>query len=200
MKGHLIDLPSQVEQEDVVIEFERAVSGEHVRFKTSVQHKTWTIAEVADRMYQSLKAIDEESKSERSKKDRTSYAKKFTLEKCEEIVRESLRRAKIKSNRITDDNRQKFLQALGLLRRKSAKRVIYKLSAKALVGLRTSDRQDESCSAAELRRGSKTIFFPPGVRNTLQDEQKEFFDEVENEDGEFVKGRVPIGNSADFKK
>ena len=194
-----IDLPTQVEAEDVVIEFERAVSGEHDRFKTRIEHKTWSVEEVAEQMYQRLKSIDDEFKNERSAKNRTQYAKKFTLAKCEEIVRASLKRAKSKSGRITDDNRQKFLQALGPLRRKSAKRVIYKLSPKALLRMNTGDRQDESCSAAELRRGSKTVFYSTGTEKTLVDEQREFFAEVDNEDGEFIKGRVKVSNSSDFK-
>ncbi|BFU93130.1 MAG: type III restriction endonuclease subunit R [Nitrospira sp.] len=194
-----IDLPTQVEAEDVTVGFERAVTGDHVKFKTTIQHKTWTVEEVAEQMYQRLKSIDDESKDSSDLKDRTSYAKKFPREKCEEIVAASLNHAKIKTGKITDDNRQKFLQALGTLRRKEAKRVVYKLSPKALVPLNTSTRQVESCSAAELRRGSKTVFYPPGCAITLVDEQKEFFREVEDPDGDFRSGREEVGNSADFK-
>ncbi len=57
----------------------------------------------------------------------------------------------------------------------------------------------ESGSAAELRRGSKTVFYPPGCAITLVDEQKEFFREVEDPDDDFRGGREEVGNSADFK-
>lgn len=194
-----IDLPTQVEIEDVVVSFERAVTSEQVRFKTKIQHKTWSTDDVAEQMYQRLRSIDEESRGEAKKADRTEYAKRFPLAKCEQIVKESLKKAGIKSGRITDDNRQKFLQALGPLRRKAAKRVVYKLSPNALVNMRTADRQVESCSAVELRRGSKTVFYTGGCEKTLADEQREFFTEVDNEDGEFIKGRVKIAQSADFK-
>ncbi len=194
-----VDLPTQVEAEDVTVGFERAVTGEHVTFRTTIQHKTWTVEEVAEQMFQKLKSIDEESKDAADSKDRTSYAKRLPLTKCEEIVRASLKRAKIKSEKITDDNRQKFWQALGTLRRKAAKRVVYKLSPKALVLMNTGDRQDEGCSAAELRRGSKTIFYAPGCEATLVDDQREFFREVDDEDGDFVKGRVVVEKSFDFK-
>jgi len=194
-----VELPTQVEAEDVVVEFERAVTGEHVKFRTRIEHKTWTVGEVAEQMFQRLKSIDEESKDVDDPKDRTHYAKKFPLQKCEAIIRESLKRAKVKSGRITDETRQKFLQALGTLRRKAAKRVIYKLSPKALITLNTSERQAESCSASELRHGSKRVFYAPGCENTLEDEQKEFFREVEDEDGDFVSGRTRIENSNDFK-
>ena len=194
-----VDLPTQVEAEDVTVGFERAVTGEHVKFKTTIQHKIWTVEEVAEQMYQKLKSIDEESKDAEDPDDRTSYAKRFPLAKCEEIVRASLKHAKIKSETITDENRQKFWQALGTLRRKTAKRVVYKLSPKALALINTGFRQDESCSAAELRKGSKTVFYVAGCKSTLVDEQREFFREVDNDDGDFISGRVRIQRSADFK-
>lgn len=194
-----VDLPTQVEVEDVTVEFERAVTGEHVKFKTTVQHKTWTVEDIAEQMYQRLKSIDDESKDAEDPEDRTSYAKKFPRSKCEEIVAASLKHAKIKSGKITDDNRQKFLQSLGTLRRKAAKRVVYALSPKALSPVNTATRQAESCSAAELRRGSKTVFYVPGCETTLVDEQKEFFREVMDEDGDFVTGRVPVTKSSLFK-
>lgn len=194
-----VDLPTQVEAEDVTVGFQRAVTGEHVKFKTTIQHKTWTVEEIAEQMYQKLKAIDDESKEEIDPKDRTNYAKKFPREKCAEIVAESLRRAGIKGGKITDDNRQRFWQSLGTLRRKAAKRVVYTLSPTALAPVNTSTRQVESCSAAELRRGSKTVFYVPGCESTLVDEQKEFFREVMDEDGDFVTGRVPITKSSLFK-
>lgn len=194
-----VQLPTQVEAEDVTVEYERAVTGEHVKFKTRIEHKTWTIEEVAEEMFQRLKSIDEESKDADDPKERTRYAKMFPLEKCRAIVQESLKRAKVRGGKITDDNRQKFLQALGTLRRKAAKRVVYKLSPKALVTLNTGQRQAESCSAAELRRGSKTVFYARGCEKTLEDEQKEFFQEVEDRDGDFVNGRILVENSNDFR-
>lgn len=194
-----VDLPTQIEAEDVTIEFERAVTGEHLKFKTRIEHKTYGIEEVADLMFGRLQSIDEESKDAEDPKDRTSYAKKIPVERLEQIIKESLKRAKIKSGVITEDNRQKFLQALGTLRRKKAKRVVYKLSPKSLVTFSTKERQAESCSAAELRRGDKTIFYGPGCETTLVDEQVEFFKEVQDPDGDFRAGREPISNSHDFK-
>lgn len=194
-----VDLPTQVEAEEVTVGFERAVTGEHVKFRTTIQHKTWTAEEVAEQMFQKLKSIDEESRDADDPNDRTCYAKRFPLAKCEEIVRASLKRAKIKSDKITDENRQKFWQALGTLRRKVAKRVVYKLLPKALVLMNTGDRQDESCSAAELRRGSKSVFYAPGCEATLVDDQREFFREVDDADGDFVKGRAVVDKSVDFK-
>lgn len=194
-----VELPSQVEAQDVSIEFERAVTGAHTRFTTRLRHKTYTSEEVAEEMYQRLKSIDDESKDAEDPRDRTSYAKKFPLEKCQQIVEASLKRAKITSGKVTEENRQKLKAALGTLVRRSAKRVVYRLKAKSLVELSTKERQADSCSAAELRRKDKTAFFGPGCEHTLVDEQVEFFQEIQDPDGHFSAATVLVANSYDFK-
>lgn len=194
-----VELPTQVEAEDVTVEFERAITGEHVAFRTRIEHKTWSVEDVAEQMYQRLKSIDQESRDDDDPKNRTHYARRFSLGRCQTIVKESLRRARVRSGRITDDNRQKFLQALGTLRRKSAKRVVYKLSPNALTVLSTAQRQAESCSAAELRRGSKTIFYSARCEDTLHDEQREFFKDVKDPDGDFAGNQVLISSPGNFK-
>jgi type III restriction enzyme len=194
-----VDLPSQVVAQEVSVVFERAVTADQHKFTSTINYKTFSVEEVAERMFRAFEAIDIESASETDPKNRTNYRERFPLEKCVAIVRSSLKRAGIKGDRITDDNRQKFLQALGPLRRKSAKRVVYQLSPEALVTIETSERQADSCSAGELRRGSKTVFYTPGSEAMLVDEQREFFRQVADEDGEFSAGRAPVGNSADFK-
>jgi type III restriction enzyme len=121
------------------------------------------------------------------------------LERCFEIVRESARRARIKSGRIAEDNRQKILQALGPLRRRLAKRVIYTLKPNALQVTNTNQRQDVSVSAAELRRGDKTVFYTPDTLAMIPDEQREFFGQVVDPDGDYRAGSEKIPNSHDFK-
>jgi type III restriction enzyme len=199
LEGGFVDFPTQVEAEDVTIDFERAVSGEHTKFKTRIEHKTYSIEEVAELMFGRLQSIDEESKDADDPNDRTNYIKKFPLERLEQIVRESLKRAKVKSGQITGANRQKFLQALGTLKRKKSKKVVYKLNPKALNTLNTKERHAESCSAAELRRADKTIFFGPDCEASIPDEQLEFFKEILDPDGDFRGGRELIVNSHDFK-
>lgn len=194
-----VELPSQVEREDVSIDYEAAVTGAHTKFRTQIAHKTYSIEEVAEEMYRRLQSIDEETKDSEDLKDRTYYTRKFTRKRCLGIVTASAKRAKIKSGRITERNRQKILQALGPLRRKTAKRVVYTLAPKALVTLSTRERPAISCSAAELRRGDKTAFIPPDCNKTIPEEQLEFFREVEDPDGDFRAGREILVNAHDFK-
>lgn len=197
-KGYVV-LPSQVIDQAVTVEFEDALTGKHSKFAGTLQQMTFSGDEVAEQLYQRLKSIDQESADASEPADRTNYAKRFPREKCAAIVAESLRQAGITDERITDDNRQKFLQAIGPLHRKGSKRVVYVLSPQALKSFSTATRQSDSCSAAEVRRGSKSIFYTDGCKATLPDEQQEFFAEVADPDGEFVSGRVEVDNPADFK-
>jgi type III restriction enzyme len=194
-----VELPSQVEIEDVAIEYVTVGSEAHTKFRTQIARKTYSIEEVAEEMYRRLQSIDEESKDAEDAKDRTNYTRRFTKKRCLEIIRASANRARINSGRITEENRQKILQALGPLRRKTAKRVVYTLTPKALLNLTTRERSAISCSAAELRRGDKTAFIPPDCDKTIPDEQLEFFREVEDLDGDFRLGREIIANTHDFK-
>ena len=73
----------------------------------------------------------------------------------------------------TERTRQKFLQALGTLRRAESENCIM-LRPDRLISLSTPDRQASSVSAAELRR-DKTYFFTDETCDSLPEEQLEFF-------------------------
>lgn len=198
LKDGFVDLPSQVPVEDVAIGFRDGVTGRETQFKTKLEHKLYSFEEVAEHMYRALQRIDEESQDAEDPKDRTKYTKKFTRNRCLAIVEASAKRAKAKGG-LTEENRQKILQALGPLRRKAAKRVVYRLTPHTLNTISTKERPDSSCSAAELRRGDKTVFAPPDCESTLADEQVEFFREIVDPDGDFTSGYVLVPNVHDFK-
>jgi type III restriction enzyme len=199
LKRGYVELPTQVETEEVVIDFTQATNNDHNKFKTQLSHKTYSIDEVAETMFRRLESIDEESKDEKNPKDRTNYASQFPVGKCTEIITESLKRASIQSSRITEDNRQKFLGELGALRKKRAKRVVFTLKSKTLIKLNTKDRRSDSCSAAELRRRDKTIFYGPNCSANLPEEQVEFLKEIQDQDGDFSGAGEPVSNNHDFK-
>lgn len=194
-----VTLPWQVENEDVAIDFEQAVTGDHTKFKTTLKHKTHSFEDVAAEMHYRLSAIDEESKNSDDPDDRTQYTKRLPYESCLEIVKESAKRANITSNRITEENKQKILRSLGPLRRKSSKRVVYTLKPNVLQIISTKERPTISVCAAELRRGSRTVFFPPECDKTIPDEQLEFFTAIKDPDGDYTLGSAGITNSHDFK-
>src|SRR3989475_4757164 len=106
---------------------------------------------------------------------RTIYTDKFPVERLEKVVKASLARLKMKV--VTEAMKQKFLQSLGTLRRKSSENVRYTPIPTRFYEMSTRQRQGDSVSAADLRR-DKFIYFTDQTRASLKDEPIEFFDEV----------------------
>jgi len=187
-----VDLMADVVAKDVEVTFERAGSGEKTRWETTVRHKTYTPREIAVAMYERLEeAQDPEDPDPRM---RTIYTDKYTVERLEKIVKASLARRDMKV--ATEAMKQKFLQSLGTLRRKTSENVRYTPIPTRFHVISTRQRQRDSVTAAELRR-DKTIYVTDQTRETLKDEQVEFFDEVA-EPGSGYKC-VTVQNRHDFK-
>jgi type III restriction enzyme len=125
---------------------------------------------------------------------RTIYTEKFSMERLERVVKASLARLRMKV--VTEAMKQKFLQSLGTLRRKSSENVRYTPIPTRFYQLSTRQRQADSVSAADLRR-DKIIYVTDQTRESLKDEQVEFFDEVV-EPGSGYKC-IRVANRHDFK-
>ena len=190
-KGY-VDLPTDVAKEDVSVEFERAASGDTYQWQTSIQHMTYTPREIAIAMYERLE--EEQDPDDPDPAMRTIYTDQFPVERLEKIVIESLHRSHMTV--ATDNIRQKFLQALGTLRRKTSEAVRYIPNPTRFYELSTQQRQSSSVSAAELR-SDKCYFYTSLTRASLIDEQVEFFVEVTEPGSGFKCILVP--NSYDFK-
>jgi type III restriction enzyme len=112
----------------------------------------------------------------------------------EKVVKASLARLHMKV--VTETMKQKFLQSLGTLRRKSSENVRYTPVPNRFYELSTQQRQADSVSAADLRR-DKVIYVTDQTPASLKDEQVEFFDEVA-EPGSGYKC-ISVPNHHDFK-
>jgi type III restriction enzyme len=190
-KGY-VDIASESAAEDISIEFERAESGEAYRWQTQIQHKTYTPEEIALAMYRRLEEADEPDPGE--EKPATRYTDTWTVDKLEAVVKESL---SLRGLTVATENmKQKFLQSLGTLRRTETQTVRYTPKIDRYRTISTKERQADSVSAAELRR-SKAVFFTDLTRNTLVDEQIEFYDEVTDTLSGFRTRKVE--NRHDFK-
>lgn len=187
-----VDLAGDVPAEDVTVEFERAGSGERTRWETTVQHKTYTPKEVAAQMYRRLE--EAQVPDDPDPKMRTIYTDTFPVERLEKVVRASL--VRLNMTVVTETMKQKFLQSLGTLRRRTSENVRYTPIPNRFYQLSTRQRQRDSVSAAELRR-DKYIYFTDETRASLKDEQLEFLDEVA-EPGSGYKC-IQVANRHDFK-
>ena len=187
-----VDLATDSPAEDVSIEFERAPSGERYKWQTRVEHKTYEPRQVAEEMYRRLE--EAQDPDDPDLKMRTIYTDKFSVDRLEQIVKSSLE--KLQTKVATESMKQKFLQSLGTLRRKTSENVRYAPIVDRYLILSTSHRQSDSVSAAELR-STKTIVCTDITRSSLIDEQVEFFDEVVEPGSGFKCIRV--NNRHDFK-
>jgi type III restriction enzyme len=190
-KGY-IEIAADIEEEEVSVEFERADSNKRETWRTKVQHKTFTPREIAIHMYRRLE--EEQDPEDPDVEMRTFYTDQFPVERLEEIVTESLKRRGMTA--ATDSVRQKFLMALGTLRRKASESVRYTLKANHLVEIPTRERQADSVSAAELRK-DKLYYYTSNTRTNLLEDQLEFFDEASEMGSGFRC--IHVANIHDFK-
>ncbi|GIK42233.1 MAG: hypothetical protein BroJett011_60660 [Chloroflexota bacterium] len=171
-----MELADDVEAQDVSIEFERAGSGERQKWKTQIKRTTYSVEEVAEAMRQSLEDVP----------DAEIYLKQFPPERLQEIVRNSLQRKKV--IRATETIKQAFLRSLNVLHRDEATFVRWVMTEKSQRMVSTRERQTTHVSAFELR--GKTYFWTDLTRDSLQDEELEFFDEVSEQDSLYSKYHV----------
>jgi type III restriction enzyme len=190
-KGYM-DLATDVPAEDVSIEYERALTGERYKWQTTVQHKTYTPREIAEEMYRRLGEIQEPENP--NPKMRTVYTDKFSVDRLEDIIKASLRR--LRTTVATEGMKQAFLRSLNVLGRKEAEFVRYTPVPNRYFTVSTRERQSDSVSAAELRN-TKTLFCTDQTRETLVEEQMEFFDEIAEAGSGFKV--APVMNRHDFK-
>ena len=190
-KGY-VDLAAGLPVETVETEFERADSGERFKWQTKIRHHTYTAEEVAVEMFARLE--EAENADDPDAWPPGTFTKKFPAKELQKIVEKSLKR--VRMSVATEIAKQRFLQSLGTLRRKSSQTVRYKPVATELYEISTAERPAESVSAAELRR-DKTLFYMRYTGATLRDEQREFFDEVIDPGALFR--RIEIPNPRDLK-
>jgi type III restriction enzyme len=166
-----INLADDVETEDIKIEFERAGSYQHSTWQTQIHRKTYTPHEIAEAMYSRL--LEAQNPTHPDPAMRTNYTDEYPVERLEQIVKKSL---ELRGMEVaTERMRQKLLSSIGIVFRGATSFARFVPVESDFFTISTSERQSDSVSAAELRR-TKTFFFTDQTRNTLKDEQVEFFD------------------------
>lgn len=190
-KGY-VDLASDSPSEDISIELERVGSGERRRWQTRIEHLTYSPHEIAIDMFSRLE--DAQNPDDIDPKMRSIYTDTYPIQALEGVVIASLKR--IGADVATDSMKQKFLQSLGPLRRRSSENVRYTPLIEQYTTVDTSQRPGESASASELKH-SRTLFYTDQSRLTLTEEQVELFDEV-TEQGSGYKS-IFVSNQYDLK-
>lgn len=168
-----VNLADDVTNQDVKIEFERAGTDNRYTWQTQIRRATYTPRQVAEAMYERLEQAQDPNDPNPAL--RTVYTDQYPVERLEQIVTTSLARKNMTV--ATESMKQKFLRELRGLHRGEAKYVRFTTKENRFFTISTQDRQTDHVSAAELR-SNKTYFWTDETRNSLKDEQLEFFDEA----------------------
>lgn len=191
-----IELPFLLAEEPAQIEYERVRGGRRTE-TAQIRRKTFTAAQIAADMHGKLSALDREAAAGGDGASR-DYATRYPVDRLLKVVRESVRRAGIEDDRIPDEIRQKFLSALGSLRRRTSGRLAYRPEFEAPVTFGTAERQEQSCSASDLRR-DKCVALRPGCREMVEPEQRDFFDSLADQGGDYSGSVIRVENDHHFK-
>jgi len=128
----------------------KAVSGETDTKKTLIEFKMYTIAELAHDVSNRLRIFDLEAG--------TDYSGEWTKEKITNIISRSLREVNDKTGMVSEENRQKTIQAFGVIRRKNS--TFPRIVAKSIepYKINTKKMNKSSIGIGTLRRDC-TVFW-----------------------------------------
>ncbi|HLA49585.1 MAG TPA: DEAD/DEAH box helicase family protein, partial [Thermodesulfovibrionia bacterium] len=150
LKKGFITYSSQDKTVPVETEYEMAVTGARDKRGYYISHKLYPIDEVANDIFNRLYVFDGDAG--------TNYTKEWTKEKIAQAIRNSLEKVKDKTGMISEENRQKTIQAFGVIKRKSSTfpRIVPKSNEPYKISTRKIKRN--SVGIGSLRRDS-TIFW-----------------------------------------
>jgi len=180
----------QIEEETI---YERVVTEKRHAKRTLIEFTMYTTEDVAQVVHSRYKSWDMD--------EGTSYARDYPFDKILVIVKNSLRKIGEKGNLISQENRQKILQAFGVVKRKGSKSLRYKIESENLFVVNTADIKKNSLGLGTLRRES-SIFYDDYSSINGEDDDKKLLKEII---GMFGDGQlhsaslIKVGNTFNFK-
>lgn len=174
--------------------YERAVTEEQKPKKTAIEYKMYPAEEVAQDVFNKLKSYDLELG--------TNYSQKYPFDKILAIVRNSLARKGEEDDLVSQENKQRFLQAFGVIQRKSAKSLRYEVEAdiENLYSIHTDDKDINkgSLGIGALRRDS-SIFFDDYSLKEENEENRKLLIELLEDENRLVRSLQQVENVFNFK-
>jgi len=128
----------------------RAVTGERDVKSTLIEFTMYSIADVAHDVYERLRIFDQDAG--------TNYSQQFSKDKITQIIRKSLATIGDKTKSISELNRNRTLAAFGIIRRKGAKSLRFKIESQKLTKSSTKDIRKTSTVVGNLRRNSTVVY------------------------------------------
>ncbi|MBA7562896.1 hypothetical protein ES708_04549 [subsurface metagenome] len=173
--------------------YERVVTEARRVKKTLIEFKMYSLEEVAQVVHNRYKSWDMD--------EGTNYAQNYSFDKILAIIKNSLRRISEKGNVVSQENRQKILQAFGVVRRRISKSLRYKIEEENIFLIDTVDIRKSNLGIGSLKRECSIFYDEYSLKNG-EDEDKKLLREIIEmfEDGQLHSASlIKVGNTFDFK-
>jgi type III restriction enzyme len=190
LKKGYITYSSQEEDVEKSTTYVRAVSGEQDVKKTLIEFKMYSVDEVAHDVSNRLHIFDQEAG--------TDYSREWSKEKIAKIIRQSLQQVNDKTGMVGEENRQKTIQAFGVIKRKSS--TFPRIVAKSKEPYKISTRRinKNSIGVGSLRRDS-TVFWDDHSMTLGEVLDRKLLKDLEEDESLPRKALVKVENKYNFK-
>ncbi|MGA1979195.1 MAG: DEAD/DEAH box helicase family protein [Sedimentisphaerales bacterium] len=168
----------------------KAVSGEQDTKKTLIEFKMLSVEEIANDIFNRLYVFDQDAG--------TNYSQEWSKKRIVKAIQRSLQEIKDKTNMVSEENRQKTIQAFGVIRRKSSTfpRIVPK--SKEPYKINTITMNKASSGIGSLRRDS-TIFWDDYSMILGETVDKKILKELEEDESLPRSALIKVQNKYNFK-
>ncbi len=190
LKKGYITYSSQEEDVEKSTTYVRAVSGESDVKKTLIEFKMYSVDELAHDVSNRLRIFDQEAG--------TNYSGEWPKEKIAKIIRQSLQQVNDKTGMVGEENRQKTIQAFGVIKRKGSTFPRIVLKSKEPYEISTRKINKNSVGVGSLRRDS-TVFWDDYSMSLGEAVDRKLLKEIEEDESLPRKALIKVENKYNFK-
>lgn len=171
-------------------EYEIAISGVRETREYYITHKMYSVEEVANDIFNRLYWFDQDAG--------TKYSEEWTKERIVKIIKQSLQERNDKTGRVSEENRQKTLQAFGVIGRKSSTfpRIVPKSKEPYKISTRKINKN--SVGVGALRRDS-TVFYDDYSMRLGEAVDRKLLKELEEDESLPRSALIKVANKYNFK-
>jgi len=171
-------------------EYEIAISGVRETREYYITHKMYSVEEVAEDIFNRLYWFDQDAG--------TKYSEEWTKERIVKIIKQSLQERNDKTGRVSEENRQKTLQAFGVIGRKSSTfpRIVPKSKEPYKISTRKINKN--SVGVGALRRDC-TVFYDDYSMSLGEAVDRKLLKELEEDESLPRSAIIKVENKYNFK-
>lgn len=171
-RGYIV-LPTDSEFETVSANFIDVSNNNAREWSAIINHETYSIEDMAKIMWYRFEDVPDDENEGLCEK----YQKEWPIERLEKMIKKSLEKSN--NTKITENLKQKFLSAMGVIFRQGNAFVDYNNIPDEYEEISTKRIKRDTISASSLKK-EKVIFWTSETDKYLTLEEKEFFNEVKD--------------------